>query len=625
MDTTMATTSTRTMPEKPVWATALFRLTRRLPDSLVGIVLWKGIKDPKRIEIELLPGVTMEQVLAEVDISWDQCFRFFNGKFVWMAPTVFISNAILPNTFNALKVLSIGLERDPLGIIAPLLAVIAPGILAAIATNNNTFCVYTTEGTNPRDPAVMSTCDFLVRLLSTVGPVQQQHHRHPDDKGFVLRSHQSDEVPPPISCAALSRLLQDANSNIRKLKLSSMVLNEDHIRALATVSGSMEIILDECRLEDDTECRNAFVQCLVRNRGPTQLYRCRIDNPILTAALTGNSRVSTLKLERNAHKGALFRALAHNRGLVKLDLSTNQMSNAHWRTMCQSLQMHPALTDMDLRMTGPLVRASFNRVRLSNEQKAYRTGLLADVVKTSTVLHTIRLDNDERDNQIYVDTILPHLETNLYRLRVHAIKKAESQIRRPLLGRALQTKSVRQKPNLLWMFLSGNPDISFMISIDEESEQASTHKPKENNLVHFPGDKGTYSTRTANATAVKSNSSQSSQSSSPTSADHQIDGKASASENKSRDEIDRMLKRLEANEATISQQDATIKELQMTTSQQLNTLAETATKAQESIDQLTAQLSVLGACFNNDPKVLTGVIHSTTSTSEAKRGPEATP
>jgi arsenate reductase-like glutaredoxin family protein len=34
----------------------------------------------------------------------------------------------------------------------------------------------------------------------------------------------------------------------------------------------------------------------------------------------------------------------------------------------------------------------------------------------------------------------------------------------------------------------------------------------------------------------------------------------------SRDEIERMLKRLEASEATISQQDATIKEMQMDTS-----------------------------------------------------------
>jgi hypothetical protein len=320
----------------------------------------------------------------------------------------------------------------------------------------------------------MATCDFLVRILATVGRVQQHHHHHPDDKGFVLRSYQS-EVPPPISCAALSRLLQNDNSNLRKLNLSSMVLNEEHIRALATVSGSMEIILDECRLEDDVECRNGFVQCLVRNRGPTQLYRCRIECPILVAALTGNSCVSRLKLGFNIagfHKEALVRALVHNCGLVQLDLAAHAMSNEHWTIMCQSLQTHPALTDLDLRMTGPLIHGTVNRARLSDEQKAHRTGLLADMVKANTVLYTIRLDHDERDNQIYVNTILPHLETNLYRPRVHAIKKAESRVRRPLLGRALQTKSVRQKPNLLWMLLSENPDIAFFISNDQENRQA---------------------------------------------------------------------------------------------------------------------------------------------------------
>jgi hypothetical protein len=325
MDTTMATTSTTTMPIEPIWEMALFRPTRRLRNIPGGIGLRQGITDTKCTEIELLPEVTLEQVLEEVDMTWDQCCRFFNGKIVWMAPTVFFSNDFLSSSFHIPPVLSIGLERDDKnrllggGIISP--------CLAAKATTTTTFCVYTTEDTNPRNPDCKAACDFLVRLLASVGNVQQ-----PDEKGFVLRSHQSDEVPPPTSCAALSRLLQDDNSNIRKLKLSSMVLNENHIRALATVSGSMEIILDQCRLEDDTECSNAFVQCLARNRGPTQLYRCRINDPILTAALTGNSRISRLKLEQNdrnrghtadavAHKGALLRVLAHNYGLIKLDLT----------------------------------------------------------------------------------------------------------------------------------------------------------------------------------------------------------------------------------------------------------------------------------------------------------------
>jgi hypothetical protein len=493
----MATTSTTTMPTEPAWATALFRPTNRLRGfrrSISTNLVQDKIAETERTEIELLPEFTMAQVLAATDMTWEQCCRVFNGKFVWMAPNVLFSSALFPSTLK--RIISIGLERDdnnpfrrimndynnPIGRIMNTVGLIMKAGIAARATATTTFRVYTTEDTNPRDPAVMATCDFLVRLLATVGRLRQDHH--PDDNVFVLRADQNDGVPPPISCAALSRLLQDNDSNIRKLKLCSMVLNEEHIRALATVSGSMEIILDQCRLEVDVECHNAFVQCLVRNKGPTQLNCCRIDYPILTAALTGNSRVSRLKLapdEGNRviahHKEALLRALEHNCGLVKLDLATYGMRNEDLKTLCESLRMHPTLTDLDLRMTRPFIRTSFTRAKLSNVQKAHRTALWADIVKANTVLHTIRLDEYERDNKIYADTILPHLEMNLYRSRVLAIKKADSQIRRPLLGRALQSKSVRQRPNILWMILSANLDVGFMKSSDEESGQASTLSP----------------------------------------------------------------------------------------------------------------------------------------------------
>jgi hypothetical protein len=57
------------------------------------------------------------------------------------------------------------------------------------------------------------------------------------------------------------------------------------------------------------------------------------------------------------------------------------------------------------------------------------------------------------------EEILPYLETNWHRPRVHAIKKADISLRRALLGRALQTKYVRNDSNRLWMFVSGNVDV----------------------------------------------------------------------------------------------------------------------------------------------------------------------
>jgi hypothetical protein len=73
---------------------------------------------------------------------------------------------------------------------------------------------------------------------------------------------------------------------------------------------------------------------------------------------------------------------------------------------------------------------------------------------------------------MYADMILPCLETNRYRPRVLAITQADIRLRRPLLGRALQTESVRNKPNLLWMFLSDNPDIVVLSNEDDDEEVA---------------------------------------------------------------------------------------------------------------------------------------------------------
>jgi hypothetical protein len=83
--------------------------------------------------------------------------------------------------------------------------------------------------------------------------------------------------------------------------------------------------------------------------------------------------------------------------------------------------------------------------------------LLADVVQRNEVLHTIHLREGDRDQRIYTEVILPHLEINMYRPRVLAVKKTgESPFREMVLGRALN--SVKSSPNLVWMLLSENVD-----------------------------------------------------------------------------------------------------------------------------------------------------------------------
>jgi hypothetical protein len=143
---------------------------------------------------------------------------------------------------------------------------------------------------------------------------------------------------------------------------------------------------------------------------------------------------------------------------VKLNLNEGSIRDENWTILCQPLKGHPTLTSLDLRETRP--------GWLSDEQKAQRTRALAAMVQENQVLLTIDLDRYERDDQIYEESIHPYLETNLYRPRVLNIKKADIQIRRLLLGRALQTKSVRNKSNLLWMFLSGNQDV--LLQADKE-------------------------------------------------------------------------------------------------------------------------------------------------------------
>jgi hypothetical protein len=60
---------------------------------------------------------------------------------------------------------------------------------------------------------------------------------------------------------------------------------------------------------------------------------------------------------------------------------------------------------------------------LPDEQKAHRIRVVANMMTENTVLYTIHLSANERDEQIYTEEIRPHLETNLYRQRVLIVKK----------------------------------------------------------------------------------------------------------------------------------------------------------------------------------------------------------
>jgi hypothetical protein len=185
-----------------------------------------------------------------------------------------------------------------------------------------------------------------------------------------------------------------------------------------------------------------------------------LDNQILASALTGDCRVTRFKPYYGRANGAdmaiLFRALANNSGLVEVKLQYRSTSDDNWTILYESLQAHPTLTKLDLSHTG-----SGNG--LTDDQKTHRTRM---TVQWNTVLHTIILSEGERDEQIYTGSILPYLETNLYRPRILAVKQTtERPFREKVLGRALYC--VKSNPSLVWMFLSENVD-AFVRSEEEK-------------------------------------------------------------------------------------------------------------------------------------------------------------
>jgi hypothetical protein len=414
---------------EPTWTTALFRPTNRLRDLFRVLYNYDSYELRNGItEVELLPDLSPEAVIA-TGITWEDLCRFLGDHaLVWMEPGVYVCAS---HIFNP------------------------PGYRLFVEfelTNNDRLCVCAA-----REPetaaATTATCDFLVCLLTSIKR----------DRTYIAGYA---ENPIPVSGPGLSRFFQESHTKLREVTLAQMTLNEEQIRALATTEfrPTMEVILDRCNLSDDNSCHNAFVECLQLGRGPIQLIFCNINCHILAAALEGNSRVTRLVLARasatdDAERGVIFSSLAANKGLLKLNLNDHSINDENWTILCQSLKGHPTLTSLGLRFTS--ARRALLYRHQEDKQKAQRTRVLAAMVQENRVLLTIELERHERDDQIYKEMIKPYLETNLYRPRVLGIKKADIPLRRPLLGRALQTKSVRNKSNLLWMFLSGNQDVVF--------------------------------------------------------------------------------------------------------------------------------------------------------------------
>jgi hypothetical protein len=410
----------------------LFRPCRRWEALLLENPDRRDHRLPNNLaQVELLPHLTPRDIRA-TGVTWKAFCCFLRDKVVWMTPDVFVASRY---DFNPV---------DPM--------VLRLGDHATAAAGGSGLDVHVTPGTVPA--AATATCDFLLLLLAT------------SEFRFVTINGRDSAVPPPISGQTLSLFFQESRDDLQKVWLDFMILNEDQCLALATMSRlDVELTMNGCSLSNGAA--GAFVEFLQSDRGPVKLQNCNIDSRIIASALTGDSRVTRFRpralVTNDADIAVLFTALANNRGLVDLDLNSCSISSDNWSILCESLKAHPSLTGLVLLYT--------SRSTLSDEQKAHRTCLLAEMMKENTVLHTIHLSANERDEQIYTEEIHPHLETNLYRPRVLIVKKTtERPFREKILGRALYC--VRSSPNLVWMFLSENVD-AFVRSEEEEEEGAS--------------------------------------------------------------------------------------------------------------------------------------------------------
>jgi hypothetical protein len=399
-------------------------------------------------EWELSPDVLSNRC-TKMDMTWEDFCRFLWAEdIVWLTPELFVTTCKNRYGFAARD-----FEWTGFVISTPIRD---RTDVPPVQMNEEILTVYVFSVTGrawelARTPA--SAWEFLLGLLA--------RSQQPYIRIGYCNNDGRDQPSFPISGHSLSTFFQEIDH--QHVTLAGFTLDEDQCRALAAVSSpGLEINLERCQLAPyDYGCREVFIECLQRDRGPTELDRCIVSNRILTSALTGNTRVVKLRIcgkpvPDNAGLGILFRSLPNMRGLLELSLYEHYIIDTNWHILCESLKMNRTLTCLDLRRNR---RWNEARPTITNEQKVHRTRAIAEMLEVNAVLHTIKLSPSQIEQNICRESVNPRLETNRYRPRVLAIKQADNRSRRALLGRALQSELVRNQVNILWMFLSENADI----------------------------------------------------------------------------------------------------------------------------------------------------------------------
>jgi hypothetical protein len=392
------------------------------------------------IELELITGSSVEDTFLHRGFSWRDFKSWARGKIVWLSPDVFFNSSRIHIDFHTeygsfLSVHIMEPNEEDTSEEAEFLHVYARSEAHATVA-----------------------CDILLQLLTTC-----ESHK------VLLGDFFNDSPHFPVSGLALSHFLAHSR-NLRVLYMIGLDLNTCHCRAIDTLTRTdLQIELRCCKPTESGE--EIILESIRGNRGPSQLFMCRIDTRRLAGALRGNNSVTYLAPHRDCSdedKLVLVQALAENEGLVTLDLSSIPITDEIWIALWRSVARHPKLETISLPR---LFRSTFGDGTTTDAQKTLRTQVMVDALRINTVLHTIEpFHSDAFDEDILDNTVYPLLLANRYRPRVGGITEVEGPLRSKLLGWALG--SISSNPSLIWMFLSGNANVRVGPTPPEEREGA---------------------------------------------------------------------------------------------------------------------------------------------------------
>jgi hypothetical protein len=309
---------------------------------------------------------------------------------------------------------------------------------------------------------LLEICDVVLRLLA-----RSVLH------SVILHSWATLSSGILINAPTLANLMEQCPS-LKLLSLKDLEMDANHCRVLGAYSRpDLEIILISCRFTRAGS--SALVGVLGRNQGPTELTYCNIDCFVLVDGLRGNSRLKSLTPRLADYRGvdyqerlviasgspddinrqllAIAGTLKENTGLVVCDLSNCLLTDKTWNSVCDSLKTHPTLQILSLRWPHGVPPYALAVVKS-------RIQALVDMLKVNVSIHTIHFRHNSA-LELFRTSVIPYLETNRLRPRVHAIQKScPIAYRAKVLGRALL--AVRNDANSLWMLLSGNLEVAFL-------------------------------------------------------------------------------------------------------------------------------------------------------------------